>query len=96
MSALNIAAMSVAYAVCNSRIVIEVTGRIGPGGSYTLLKQWLKQNIGQPAKVPDGVVAIALDNKQRLIRNYLTRADGKVKLDIITNILPMILQTASA
>ena len=34
VSELSIAAMSVAYAVCNSRLVVDMLGRIGPGGSY--------------------------------------------------------------
>ena len=34
VSELSIAAMSVAYSVCNSRLVVDMLGRIGPGGSY--------------------------------------------------------------
>ena len=39
--------------------------------------------------MPNGVVHIAFDNEQRLVKNYLTRADGKVTLDTFTNILAM-------
>ena len=63
-----IAAMLVAYVASNSRLVTELMGRLGPGGSYTLLKQWLKQNVGDPVLVPEGVVNIAFDNEQRLIK----------------------------
>ena len=49
--------------------------RIGPGGSYPLLKLWLKKNVGEPDKVPYGIVHNAFDNEQRLVKNFLTRAD---------------------
>ena len=91
VSELGMAALAIAYAVCSSRLVIEILGRIGPGGSYTLLKQWLKSHVGEPAMVPDGVVHVALDNEQRLVKNYLTRGDTKVRLDIFANILGIIL-----
>lgn len=81
--------MSVAYAVCNSQIAVDMMGRVGPGGPNSLLKQWLKQNVGEPASVPDGVVNKVFDNEQRLVKNYLTRGDGKVTLDVFTNILAM-------
>ena len=61
--------MSVAYAVCNSRLVVDMLGRIGPGRSYPLLKQWLKENVGEPDKVPNGIVHIAFDKDQRLVKN---------------------------
>ena len=41
VSEMSIAAMAVAYALCSSRLIVEILGRIGPGGSYPLLKQWL-------------------------------------------------------
>ena len=91
VSELGMAAFAIAYAVCSSRLVIEILGRIGPGGSYTLLKQWRKSHVGEPAMVPDGVVHVAFDNEQRLVKNYLTRGDTKVTLDIFTNILGIIL-----
>ena len=56
-----------------------------------MLKQWLKSNIGEEAKVPDGLVHIVFDNEHRLVKNYLTRGDAKVKLDIFTNVLGVIL-----
>ena len=66
---LSIAAMSIGYAECNSRLVVNMLGRIGPGGSYPLLKQWLKENVGEPDKVPNGIVHIAFDKEQRLVKN---------------------------
>ena len=36
------ATLAIAYAVCSSRLVIEILGGVGPGGSYTLLKQWTR------------------------------------------------------
>ena len=95
VSEINVSAMAVAYAVCSSRLVVEIMGRLGPGGSYTLLKKWLKSHVGEPVKVPDGVVHIAFDNEQRLIKNYLTRGESKVKLDILTNVLGIVLPVPS-
>ena len=86
-SELGMATLAIAFAVCSSRLVIEILGGVGPGGSYTLLKQWLKSHVGEPAMVPDGVVNGAFDNEQRLVKNYLTCGDAKVTLDIFTNIL---------
>ncbi len=90
MSELNVAAMAVAYSASGSRLVVDILGRVGPGGSYPLLKQWLKQHVRQPAEVPDGVVNIAFDN-ERLVKNYLTRGYSKVTLDIFTNVLAFVL-----
>lgn len=87
----NVAAMAVAYSVSSSRLVVNLLGRMGPGGSYTLLKNWLKANAGEPVHVPEGVVAVAFDNEQRLCKNYLTRQGGKVVLDIMTNIVACVL-----
>ena len=87
VSEFNVAAMAVAYAVSSSRLVVDILGRVGPGGSYTLLKHWLKGHAGEPAHVPDGVVSLAFDNEQRLCKNYLTRHTGKVVLDIMSNVV---------
>ena len=41
--------------------------------------------------MPDGVVQVVFDNEQRLVKSYLTRGDTKVKLDIFTNVLGVVL-----
>ena len=91
VSEFNIAAMAVAYAVSSSRLVVDILGRIGPGGSYTTLKQWMKANSGEPLSAPQGVLAVAFDNGQRLVKNYLTRHRGRVSVDIITNVVTCVL-----
>ena len=70
-------------AACSSRMVVEILGRIGHGGSYPLLKQQLKSNTGAKAKVPDDAVKVVFYNEQRLLKSYLTSVGHKVKLDII-------------
>ena len=47
MSEFNVAVMALVYAVSSSRLVVDILGRVGPGGSYTTLKQWLKANSGE-------------------------------------------------
>ena len=95
VSEFNIAAMAVAYAVSSSRLVVDILGRVGPGGSYTTLKQWMKANSGEPLSAPQGVLAVAFDNEQRLVKNYLTRHRGRVSVDIITNVVTCVLPESS-
>ena len=72
VSEFNILAMFVAYAVSGSRMVVDMLGRIGPGGSYSLLKQWLATMSSKPAYAPPGFIRVAFDNEQKIRKNYLT------------------------
>lgn len=46
-------------------------------------------NIAEKAVVLTGVVNVAFDNEQRLVKNYFARADSKVTHDIFTKIWAM-------
>lgn len=87
VSEFNIAAMFVAYAVSSSRMVAEMLGRIGPGGSYSVMKQWVGSLSAEPVHAPSGFVKVAFDNEQKLRKNYLTRGGGHVSISIFTNIM---------
>lgn len=91
VSEFNIAVMALVYAVSSRKLVVNIVGRVGPGGSYSTLKNWLKANSGEPISAPKGVLAVAFDNEQRLVKNYLTRSKGKATIDIISNVVAFVL-----
>jgi len=86
VSEFHIAFQAVAYAVSGSRLVVDMLGHLGPGGSYKLLKDWLVGLGGEPLSVPQGLILVAFDNEQRLLRNYLSRGNNRSRLDILTNV----------
>ena len=62
-------------------------GHAGPGGSYTLLKEWLLQLSSSPLQVPSGMLVVAFDNEQRLLKNFLSRGANRSRIDVLTNIM---------
>ncbi len=95
MSEFHVGFQAVAYAVSSSRLVVDMMGHIGPGGSYTLLKSWLNELGGSVLEVPDGLIVVAFDNEQRLLRNYLARGTNRSRLEILTNICCAIVDETS-
>ena len=96
VSEFHVAFQAVAYALSGSRLVVDMLGHLGPGGSYKLLKDWLVGLGGEPLAVPKGLVLIAFDNEQRLLRNYLSRGSNRSRLDIITNVCCAVLDGQNA
>ena len=87
VSDFHIALQAVSYAVSGSRLVVDMIGHAGPGGSYTLVKEWLLQLSSSPLQVPSGMLVVAFDNEQRLLKNYLSRGANRSRIDVLTNII---------
>ena len=87
VSDFHIALQAVSYAVSGSRLVVDMIGHAGPGGSYTLLKEWLLQLSSSPLQVPSGMLVVAFDNEQRLLKNYLSHGANRSRIDVLTNII---------
>ena len=76
------------YCATGSKKSCQILSQCIPCGSYPFLQEWLsKLSKRKKEPTPDGVLAYALDNNQRLQRSWLSRNGNKQTLEIMTNIL---------
>ncbi|XP_065180592.1 uncharacterized protein LOC135811302 [Sycon ciliatum] len=78
---------SIVYAVTQSRVAVDLIGHLGPGGSYTLVKDWLANLGGERISVPPGFVTIGFDNEQRQLKSYLSRGANRSTYEVLTNVV---------
>ena len=78
---------AVIYAICGSKTVIDIVGHLGPGCSYHLMKDWLKEMASEHVVVPSGFVSISFDNEQRMLKNWLARGNNRSAVEVLTNIV---------
>ena len=62
-----------------------------PGGSYTYINNWLKEQGKEPLKYPAGLVKSVFDNSQKIGRTHLISETNIVKTSVITSHLSVTL-----
>lgn len=60
-------------------------GNRSPGGSYTNLSKWLRDQSKKPLKYPTGLVKSVFDNSQKVGKTYLISETNIVPTSIITS-----------
>ena len=78
---------AIVYAICGSKAVVDIIGHLGPGSSYQLLTEWLREMASEKAAVPAGFVTVGFDNEQRLLKNWLARGSNRSTIEVFTNIV---------
>ena len=58
-----------------------------PGGSYSYLVSWLKEQSSEPLKFPDGLCKAVFDNNQKLGKTYLISGNNIVPTSVMTSYL---------
>jgi len=71
-----VALLAVIYAIFGGKAVVDMIGHTGPGASYHLLKDWLRE-MGRVPVPPSGCITAGFDNEQRLLRNWLARGSNR-------------------
>ncbi|RIB12676.1 hypothetical protein C2G38_2041630 [Gigaspora rosea] len=72
--------------VAQSKLVINIDNHITSCGSYNRFLKWQDELLKQEELLPDGLLFVAFDNKQKGQKNYLDRGFNMIKLDELFNI----------
>ena len=75
----------VSYTCSNSKINCNFQGSLSPGGSYSSLSLWLKQQACEPIAFPKGMVKNVFDNNQKVGKTYIITGDNKVPTTVMTS-----------
>eukprot|EP00117_Sycon_ciliatum_P002321 scpid36361/ scgid7600/ len=86
-SEFHILLQAVVYAITQSKTTVEIIGHLGPGASYSLVKEWLAGLGGTPLQIPDGFVTVGFDNEQRQLKSYLARGPNRSSFEVLTNVV---------
>ena len=73
------------YSFTNSKLYANFLGNRAPGGSYSYLVSWLKEQASEPLKFPDGLCKAIFDNSQKIGKTYLISGDNVVPTSVITS-----------
>ena len=73
------------YSFSNSKSYMTFMGNRSPGGSYTYLSKWLKDQSKKPLKYPAGLVKSVFDNSQKVGKTYLISETNVVPTSVITS-----------
>lgn len=70
-------------------------GSRSPGGAYSYVTNWLKEQAKEPLKYPEGVVKSVFDNSQKVGKTYLISGTNTVPTSVITSHLWITLEKDS-
>ena len=83
------------YSLTNCKSYINFLGNRSPGGAYTFLCNWLKEQSKDPLKFPEGLVKSVFDNNQKVGKTYLISETNIVPTSVITSHLWIIFDPTS-
>lgn len=71
-------------AISNSKLTIDMFGRVLPGGSYPTLKAWTRDLSPEPKEFPSGDCMVAIDNDQIVQRKWKVKVGQKARVSVVT------------
>ncbi len=66
---------------------MDMIRHLGPGSSYHLMIDWLREMGNYKVAVPTGFITVGFDNEQRLLKNWLARGSNRSSVEVLTNIV---------
>lgn len=79
------------YSYTNCKTYLNFLGERSPGGAYTFICNWLKEQSKEPIPYPDGLAKSVFDNSQKIGKTYLISGTNIVPTSVITSHLWIIL-----
>ena len=73
------------YSFTNSKSYLSFLGSRSPGGSYSYVTKWLKDQSKDPIKYPSGLVKSVFDNSQKVGKTYTITGTNIVPTSVITS-----------
>ena len=83
------------YSLTNCKSYLNYIASRSPGGGYTYIANWLKQQCKQPNPFPTGLVKAVFDNNQKVGKTYLISETNVVPTSVITSNLSIVLDPNS-
>ncbi|XP_078586266.1 uncharacterized protein LOC144868168 isoform X1 [Branchiostoma floridae x Branchiostoma japonicum] len=74
------------YAITNSKLVVDMLGKVSPGGMFDTVKSYLQNIATKPLPFPEGDCEVAIDNDQKLKKQWSVRAQGKMTCSVVTSV----------
>ena len=86
MSPFSFAKNVVSYSLTPSKRLIDLNGKMHPGGGYSTMKSWLANMALDLLPFPNGDALVAFDNVQIVQKRWTVRVDNKAKVSILTSV----------
>ncbi|XP_019646796.1 PREDICTED: uncharacterized protein LOC109487258 [Branchiostoma belcheri] len=74
------------YAITNSKLVVNMLGKVSAGGMIDTVKSYLQNIASKPLPFPNGDCEVAIDNDQKLKKQWSVRAQGKMTCSVVTSV----------
>ncbi|KAI8481586.1 hypothetical protein Bbelb_406860 [Branchiostoma belcheri] len=76
----------ICYAATNSKLVVNMLGKVSAGGMFETVRSYLDNIASKPLPFPRGDCEVAIDNDQKLKKQWAIRAQGKMTCSIVTSV----------
>lgn len=73
-------------AISNSKLTVDMFGKVLPGGSYPTLKAWTRDLSSEPKEFPSGDCMVAIDNDQIVQRKWKVKVGQKARVSVVTSV----------
>jgi len=73
------------YCYTNCKTYLNFMGSRSPGGAYTHICNWLKEQSQDPLQFPKGLAKSIFDNSQKVGKTYIITGTNKVPTSVITS-----------
>ena len=73
-------------AISNSKLTINMFGKVLPGGSYSTLKVWTRDLTSEAKEFPSGDCMVAIDNDQIVQRKWKVKVGQKARVSVVTSV----------
>ena len=73
-------------AISNSKLTVDMFGKVLPGGSYPTLKVWTRDLSSEPKEFPSGDCMVAIDNDQIVQRKWKVKVGQKARVSVVTSV----------
>ncbi|XP_078607650.1 uncharacterized protein LOC144879762 isoform X1 [Branchiostoma floridae x Branchiostoma japonicum] len=74
------------YAITNSKLAVNMLGKVSPGGMIETVKSYMETMADKPLQFPRGDCEVAIDNDQKLKKQWSVRAHGKMTCSVLTSV----------
>jgi len=74
-------------AIRNSKLTVDMFGKVLLGRSYSTLKVWTRDLSSEPMEFPNEDCMVAIDNDQIVERKWKVRVGQKVRVSVVTSVL---------
>ena len=73
-------------AISNSKLTVNMIGKVLPGGSYSTLKVWTRDLTSEAKYFPSGDCMVAIDNDQIVQRKWKVKVGQKARVSVVTSV----------